>query len=290
MWYVTLEDSRSKAIGVAENGDDVTIRPIDARGVARFARIVEREEIVYDLTPPDKELIEKYLEQARERYSRRNCWIYDPPDIIEAEDNSEMLSKLELPPGFRVVYLRKRRIKYYSDGDPETTEEMIRVEDGRPLLYEGEAWALKFLVQVDGKWQDCLWDNAFIYFREDEGDLRFICSDWCQRNRRKVYDAGINLYSGEWYTLNAWLLGPYQRILQMNRVQMDTVKLQAIAGKALDKEAPPRDILIRLNELAKTMGKKVCYWCGTVSDERNCPACSACLCDDCMAINYEVTS
>lgn len=71
---------------------------------------------------------------------------------------------------------------------------------GRPCLYVGPAWTLRF--QIDD--QDPLLERCRVYVMDDG---TFIGSDWCQRHDFSSYNGGINLQMGI-YTLASWVMGP----------------------------------------------------------------------------------
>jgi hypothetical protein len=166
------------------------------------------------------------LKDARASFNCRNSWNHDYPSEKEFEDTTEMYLQVvehcKNIPGFQVISLRKRDLAYYSDGSftsspdayPKTYAKKLDngfqvLGNGAPLLYAGEAWCLYF--NIAGK--DYLGGNH-IYFATPEqyknaykdgrpdlvpegwepwSDLIWISSDWCERNRNKTLDSGINL-------------------------------------------------------------------------------------------------
>lgn len=144
----------------------------------------------------------------------------------------------------RIVGLQRRYLMYFSDGNYKSQGRFLRVaphpgqypydvnghlldaytsgatldelragtrkpEGGTaPLLYAGPAWVVR--VTIDG--QQPAFGGCRVYVRDDGS---FICSDWCQRDPTRAdttihsqYSKGIDLLSGQSYTLGSWLAGP----------------------------------------------------------------------------------
>jgi hypothetical protein len=148
---------------------------------------------------------ETALVLARQLWVQRNPWVYDPPTLEEiatsmpeamvyglAAEVSQVTSRL-----CKITYARRRRLVYISDGDLKHTPTAVATFNGSPVIFDGWAWAVRFL--LDGR--DLLKSN-FIYL-DDNG--MFICSDWCQRDRPASYDKNIRLYSQRDKTLGMWV-------------------------------------------------------------------------------------
>lgn len=166
----------------------------------------------------------------------------------EGEMRERMRARLErelqgVPLDIKIVGLQRRYLLYYSDGSYTTQGRYLRVVPqpgtypfdangellsvytngptidqikskkvtnavGRPLLYAGPAWAVRF--EVEG--QQPAFGMTRVYVRDDGS---FICSDWCQRDPTRAdttihqqYGKGIDLLSGKSYTIGSWIMGP----------------------------------------------------------------------------------
>ena len=200
--------------------------------------------IVFNPPIPDKEKMNQLLKDSRASFSHRNSWNHDYPSEKEFEDTTEMYLKVvehcKDIPGFQIISLRKRDLAYYSDGSylssPDAYPKTYKAKlengyqvsgGGSPLLYAGEAWCLYF--NVAGK--DYLNGNHVYFATPDQyvaaykegrpdlvpedwkpwSDLIWISSDWCERNRNKSLDSGINLSTPNTRRLSlfCWIVGAF---------------------------------------------------------------------------------
>jgi len=199
-WVVIQENETTQTV-VNTNGWTVNL----SSGHPRFS-VVKANGMLS--TDPIESVMSKEVAYicAAETYNKRNTWVDSYPmwEEMTEEPPQSLLDVLErefsvLHTSVEVTYLRRRYLMYTSDGRLTTQVQCIGTWHGAPLLYDGWAWGIRFL--LDGR--DHL-TQGNIVFLDDNG--LFICTDWCQRDRSKSLDDGINLYSGSHVkSLSTWI-------------------------------------------------------------------------------------
>lgn len=117
--------------------------------------------------------------------------------FIPQPSTSPFSRNWELKPRYEMYYNSIMR----DANVPLPKEKMSKWGSGRPCLYVGPAWTVRFTIDD----QDPLLERCSVYITDD-GTL--IGTAWCQRNDQTSYQSGgINLQMGI-YTLSSWIMGP----------------------------------------------------------------------------------
>jgi hypothetical protein len=147
-----------------------------------------------------------------------NTWCHTPTHECEFTDPMPFVDKLRdyLDRNgwghLKIAWCQRRYLYYTSDGSVEKQAGILVDADGnkrlygqRPLLYEGECWALQFLSPED----DMVLTPGILFV---DDDMTFITTYQCLRVGQTLheYNRGINLYAPAEapMTLDEYLCGP----------------------------------------------------------------------------------